>query len=307
MITPVDQLLKAVFKSLLRPNFWLLIIGFVTPIILSFLYFYQQGAFKVYLVAAFSQNIPYLSSWATGHHQNGGLPGPLLARGLLLILLVLGLFCFRKRFSLATKLAVTWFGFAWMAALLSARPYPHYLLQTVLPLSLTFGLLLTTKKKYLTERAVPLILTVILMATFLIFRFWGYPSLSYYANFIQTTTRSKSQIEYLNFFSPQAQDIQKVSQYLKNHTLEKIFIWGDHPYLYAATGRLPVGRYTVTYHILDFNGHQETIEALKTQKPPYIVVDQEESRPFPEFFIWLDQQYALEEQIGPFKIYHRIL
>jgi len=54
---------------------------------------------------------------------------------------------------------------------------------------------------------------------------------------------------------------------------ERIFIWGeDAPCLYALTRRLPPGRYTANYHIKDFNGYQETIEAIERVQPKYIIL-----------------------------------
>jgi len=92
------------------------------------------------------------------------------------------------------------------------------------------------------------------------------------------------------------------------HTLpeEKIFIWGTEPSVYALSRRLPVGRYTAAYHIIDFNGYEETVEDLKTTLPSYIVLMTYEKRPFPELKSLVTQNYALEKTIGDSQIFHRI-
>jgi 4-amino-4-deoxy-L-arabinose transferase-like glycosyltransferase len=290
-------------------NSLIAVFGFLFPILLSFVYYASQNAFNQYLIAAFSQNIPYLSSWAGGQSQASGLPLPLLIRSLAVFLLVLFLFVFRKKVSSAAKVILVWFGFSWFAALLSSRPYPHYLIQILPPLALSFGLFLVKQKKYRQEKLIPAVLTVILIATFLIFRFWYYVNLPYYANFYQYLLGIKNKQTYFADFDPRANDIYQVSEHLIVRTLpdEKIFIWGSDPFIYALTQRLPIGRYAASYHIIDFNGYQETITLLQEQKPRYLIVDPDEKRPFPSFFNLLKREYAFEKQIGDFKIYHRLL
>lgn len=290
-------------------NSLIAVFGFLFPILLSFAYYASQNAFNQYLIAAFSQNMPYLSSWAGSQSQSGGLPLPLLIRGLAVFLLVLFLFVFRKKVSSAAKVILVWFGFSWFAALLSSRPYPHYLIQILPALTLSFGLFLVKQKKYRQEKLIPAILTVILIASFLIFKFWYYTNLPYYANFYQYLLRVKNKQTYFADFDPRANDIYQVSEHLIARTLpdEKIFIWGSDPFIYALTQRLPIGRYAASYHIIDFNGYQETMNLLQEQKPRYLIVDPDEKRPFPSFFNLLEWEYALEKQIGDFQIYHRLL
>ena len=287
----------------------LLLFGFFLPILLTIIYYATQGALYQYLTAAFFQNLPYLSSWAAEQPQAGGLPLLLLTRALGVFSLIFLIFIFRKRLSLAAKLILIWFAFSWFAALLSSRPYPHYLVQILPPLSLSAGLLFLWKKQYLNEKIIPITLLFVLLATFVTFQFWRYRNRPYYLNFYQYALRQKSQQEYFVHFDSRTNDIYQLASYLQshNHVSEKIFIWGNIPFIYPLARRLPTGRYTVAYHIIDFNGYQETMEILQAQKPQYIIIDSQEERPFPEFFIWLEQKYALEKQIGEFKLHHRLL
>ena len=281
-----------------------MILGFLTPILITIFYFASQGALSYYLKAAFFQNIPYLSSWTTDRPQVGGLPLPLLTRGLLILTLTLGLFIFRKKISSVIKLILVWFAFSLFAALLSARPYPHYLIQILPSLSLSFGLFFAKKK----EKLIPLILAFIFLFAFLTFKFWYYPNLPYYLNFYQYALGFKDRNEYFTSFDPQALPIYQTAHYLQTHTLpeEKIFIWGTRPSIYALANRLPVGRYTVSYHIIDFNGYQKTIEALTKNPPRYLIVSGDEKRPFPDLDNFIQTHYFPEIQIGPFQLFHRI-
>lgn len=289
-------------------NFSFLLLGFLLPILTTFFYYAFQDALDGYLKAAFFQNLPYLSSWSASQPQTSGLPLALLTRGFFVFFLVIILLILRKRVSLAAKIILIWFIFSWFAALLSSRPYPHYLIQVLPALSFSFGLFFTKQKTYLKEKIIPAVLFFVFISTFTTFHFWQYENLPYYFNFYQFALGKKSQQEYFADFDTRTNSIYQVVNYLKTHSLpqEKTFIWGNDPFIYALAHRLPVGRYTVTYHIADFNGYQETIAQLKKQTPRYIIVDPQEKQPFPQFFLWLNQEYALEKQIGDFSIYHRL-
>ena len=295
---------KTINRALIT-NCFLLVAGFLTPIMSTFVYYATKGALSQYLTAAFFQNLPYLSSWGVDKPQTVGLPLPLICQGVLLLAIVTFLFVRRDKISTKIKLIVLWFSFALFAALLSGRPYPHYLLQTIPALALSFGLFFYKDK----QKIIPLVLSIGLIASFLFFKFWHYPNISYYQNFYQFLLGAKSKDEYFAQFGGHTQALYQTAEFLKIHTQpdEKIFIWGTQPSLYALTKRLPVDRYTTSYHIIDFNGYQETITALTQNQPRYIVVDQEEKRPFPAFKSFVQDNYLLKLQAGNFQIFHRIL
>jgi 4-amino-4-deoxy-L-arabinose transferase-like glycosyltransferase len=289
-------------------NFLFLFAGLLIPITFSLLYYTSQNALSQYLKAAFFQNLPYLSSWSGSQVQAAGLPLPLLIRGLLVFLLVVYLYLIRKKISLVSQIILIWFAFTWFAALLSSRPYPHYLLQVLPSLSLALGFLFYESLKNKKEKIIPFLLLFVFLFTIYFFHFWGYKNLPYYTNFYQFALEKKSLTQYWSDYDERAQDFYQVATYLKSHTLpsEKIFIWGNDPFIYALTERLPVGRYTTTYHIIDFGQKEEILDQLQEQLPRYLVVDQEEKSPFTEFFLFVGKHYALEKQINDFLIYHRL-
>lgn len=299
--------LLVIFVSQLQAlplKLFLLVTGFLTPILVSFGYYTAKGAFHQYLTAAFFQNLPYLASWTPDKVQTFGLPWPLLLRTLILLAIVLFFWLQRTKVSTEIKLIVLWFSFALFAALLSGRPYPHYLLQIIPAFALSFGLFFHKGK----QKLIPLVLALVLIAGFLVFKFWHYPNISYYQNFYQFLLRMKTKDEYFAHFGAQTKSLYQVAEFLKirNQSHEKIFIWGNHPSIYTLTQKLPVGRYTVAYHIIDFNGYQETMTALSQNPPRYIIVDQEEKRPFPAFKNFVQNNYVLELQTSNFQLFHRI-
>jgi hypothetical protein len=280
------------------------IFGFLLPFFITFAYFFWQNAWREYFIAAFSQNLPYLSSWTGGQTLSGGLPIALLIRAGLVGLVILLIIFWRRKISLAAKLILLWFSFSLFAALLSSRPYPHYLLQVIPSLSLSAGLVFKKSK----EKIIPLLLVCIFVFSFLFFHFWHYPNLSYYLNFYQFALGKKNKEEYFSFFGDHAKTLYEIADYVQQHTQpeEKIFIWGTQPSIYALSRRLPVGRYTVSYHIIDFNGYQETMMALKEKSPKLIIKLEEEKRPFSQLEAFLKTDYLVVKEFSGAEIYLRV-
>lgn len=279
-------------------------LGFIFPLLITVGHYALKGAFQQYLVAVLSQNIPYLASWTPGQAQMGGLPLGLLTRAALVGIIALFIYLNRKKLPLAFQLVVTWFAFSLFAALLSSRPYPHYLLQAMPAFSLGWGFLVLKKKNF---KWLPLVLTVLIVFIMIGFRYYHYPNLEYYGNFYAFALRLKNQSDYFRYFGDHTPDIYRAATYICQHTRpeEKIFIWGNDPSIYALSHRLPVGRYTVSYHIIDFNGYQETLKALRASPPRYLILSTSESRSFPELFEFVFENYIPVKRFGRFHLFHR--
>jgi hypothetical protein len=274
------------------------------PLLGTFVFFGFKQALGFYLSAAFVQNLPYLSSWGSQQVSAGGFSSRFLIRVLAMGFLILALFFFRKRLSLALKVIIVWFVTSLFAALLSGRPYPHYLLEVLPSFALSFGLLFETKGKFL--RVIPLVFLGFFIFVFYNFHFWYYPNLPYFKNFYQYVLRLKSKSDYLVFFNPQTDDLYQTADFIRSHTTadEKIFIWGTQPSIYALSGRLPVGRYTVSYHVFDFKGEAETLGALRFQPPRWLIVTGDEKRDFPQLDFFVAERYSLFKNFGRIKIFY---
>ena len=284
-------------------------IGFLLPLAISFVYFYLKGSFWQYFVAAFAQNLPYLSSWSgAATTKTTGLPLALLTRAGSVFIIFILIFFFRKKLSLTFKTLVLWFSFSIFAALLSARPYPHYFIQALPPFCLALGLIFQKKVKFRLEKWLPVIFFITIVISFVSFRFWYYPNWVYYKNFYQYALKIKDKDEYYRYFSSQTQAIYQTADFIKNRTTsqEKIFIWGTQPSIYALANRLPVGRYTVSYHIIDFNAYEETIRALLKNPPQWLIVTQDEKKPFPELDNFIKTKYILFQTFGQFQIFYQL-
>lgn len=311
--------------------------AFLVPIIVTIVYYFALGAGKQYIVAAFAQNIGYLSSWSTGSHQATGLSSSgLKTRALFLIVGVVAIWIGSKKNGKSLTFILTWFALALFGALLSERPYPHYLIQVVPPLALLimFGVRLllgreagirpqVTKRVLLFSKPfrihiapapvlikiVSIVLSILVLLTSIwSFHFWYYPLLPYYANYIQFVTGNKSRTEYMSYFGNQLPNLYATAEFLARTTTpnDRVFVWGDDPMIYALSRRLPPGRFTSAYHINDFHGQEETANAIEATKPLFIVLNSHYQSPYEALGNILTVEYAQRYAFGPFIIYRRI-
>lgn len=298
--------IKKNFFQYLTPSFWLGI-GFLTPTFFYFIYFYFIHAVIPFLSSALLQNFSYISSWATGTQTASASSGGIVQRFIILIILliVLCFLYFKKIIKIQTLFVLGWFFTCIFGSLLSTRPYPHYLIQILPPLCLLIGFLFYSKFNY--SRIIILGSFFFLALTIKKYNFYFYPNLSYYQNFYSHIQNLSTSVEYKNYFSSNTDNIHKISQFISENSNydDHIFIWGDEPYIYALSNRLPSGRYTVAYHIVDFNGYQETIDSLKSNTPKFIVYFSMENRPFPQLDDILNRYYFLDKNFSSVLIFRK--
>ena len=127
-----------IFQKSKIKNLFIFSLSFLVPIFTYLVYFAIRGALQPFLFAALLQNFGYLSSWSTGSQQAAVASGGLFGRGI--ILLIIWAFSFflyhRQIISKNLFFLSAWFAAALFGALLSGRPYPHYLIQVLPPLCL---------------------------------------------------------------------------------------------------------------------------------------------------------------------------
>ena len=193
---------------------WFLLLGFLLPIASCTLFYGFKGALLPFLKAALLQNIGYLSSWATGNFAAAPSSGGLFSRALFLLAswVILSVLYLKKKIDSQTHFLISWFAATIFASLLSGRPYPHYLIQTLPPLTLLIGSLFSKNHAKIVT-TFSLILFVIIT---LKFNFYYYPVLPYYQNFYSYITNHRSFNDYQSFFSDQVSTTYKLAQYLQS-------------------------------------------------------------------------------------------
>lgn len=294
----------------LKKHFWSLLLklflfgfSFLIPILIYFAYFSIKGASSIFLKSALLQNFSYLSSWASGTQTAPASSGGLMTRLIFMLIfwLIIYILQFKKIISQKVSFLLFWFGATFFGVLLSTRPYPHYLIQSLPPFCLLIPFLFISK----INKAKIVIVTTFILTFILIkkYQFYFYPTLKYYSNFYSF----KSTTSYNQFFGNQVNNNYQIASFIQKNTTskDKIFIWGDEPYVYALADRLPPGRYTVAYHIVDFNGYQETIDAIKSHPPKFIAYYSMSNRPFFELSYLLKRYYFLDHIFGSVLVFQK--
>lgn len=284
-----------------------LLVGYLSPILLTVLFFWARGALEPFLTACFKQTVGYLFSWRAGSSTfslTSLWKSDFLIRSLLAAGISLGLLTQKGKLTPPVVFIAIWFVFGLFGATLSGRPYPHYLLQIAPPFSLALGVLFFKKEKRV--RLWTGLLLLFLALAVIRYRFWAYPTLSYYRNFLQFATGQKDKEAYFEYFGQQTPRVYRLAEFVNQSTdpQDKIFVWGNEPHLYALSRRLPVGPYTVAYHIQDLQKHEFILALLDSQKPPLIVIDYQ-GPPFPELETFVRRYYQKVNVINDFVVWQR--
>ncbi len=293
------------WKQILK-NTVILVAGFATPILITFIWYFFNGALPEYIRAAFLQNVGYLSSFRPGDVQKSFLVrnAPLLIRGLLVLTGSSVLFVFRKKLSNKFILFSLWTLFALFAITLSERPYPHYLIQVVAPVSLLLATLFSEKSLEQSLTVIPLALTFFVP---FYYKFWLYPTSSYYLRFINFATHRETKLEYFNGFSVTTNRNYKIAEFLvtSSKPTDRVFMWGpDSASVYSLSKRLPPIKYVVDYHILDYSTKALEAEKIAIAPPKFIILVSNYS--YPELRSLIKERYVLVNTIENASIYSRM-
>ncbi len=297
--------LKESFKALFSWSFFAYVVAFALPLVLTFVYYYAKGTGPDYLATVLTVNLGYVSSWSTNSYAFNPFKSGLFVRGMVLGLFTLGLYGVRHKLDKALVLASLWGVFSLFGALLSARPYPHYLQELVAPVALLIPFIFAVETVW--AWSVLGVIVVISIMTQRQIKFWGYPTLSVYQTYWQYISKQITWEEYLMRFD-NAERNYAIAQYLNERLLptEKIYVWGTDPTIYNLTNRLPSGgKYIVSFHVRDLQKYDYTIENIIKNQPNYIVI-LPGSGEFPSLTTLIEQKYLLTNKMQEAEIYIRL-
>lgn len=269
--------------SLVMRNAGFLILGFLTPLLITIMYFLAVNAFPDFIRATFSGMFGYVE-----YGNRLVIPQGLLLLKVLILAVIVGFVILkRNKLSKSTIFIFLWLAFSLFNAFFSQRPYIHYMLVLVPSFCLLIGLLVNakTRKKQLQL----FILTVLVLAIiFTTFKTYGFQkTLRYYQNAVLFIAGQKTVSSYQAFFDGKTPRDYQLATYIRMHTNpgDRILIWGNSAQIYALSHTLPINKYTVAYHITQSNeGRETTQEAIHTVKPKYVIILSES----PNFPFYLD-------------------
>jgi hypothetical protein len=293
------------FSSLLKRTS-ILLCGFLLPIAISMIWYYFKGAFGQYLIAAFLQNIGYLSNWRSGDVQESFLArnAPLLARVFIVLIFTAILYFKRNKLDKIFTFICLWLLMSSFAVTLSERPYPHYLIQLVPGVSLMFAYLFSSPKMEQVYAIFPLTLVFLIPVYY---NFWYYKSAPYFVNFYKFVKSDLSKDQYFAYFDKNANRNYKIAQEIVNSTkkTDHVFVWGDNATIYALSKRLPPIKYVADYHIDDFYTKEEVVENFQVS-PPKMIVVLPEGKEFQGLSSFISSNYFQFKEIDGVLLYLKI-
>ena len=311
-----DQSLKKIIQHL----WWRLLVfalAVLIPIVLSVIYFKFQGTVQDYLDYGLLYNLRYSQSWQLDLGSNFlNFSFSLLGKTLYLFLFILLIILNTQELSRKFQFISVWLVATLYSVLLSSRPYPHYFMQMVPAFALLLVNLIKEGKelnqvsknqrlKQVKTISTGMGLLALIAYVMIIFQFQPYSTLTYYQNFAQLATGKISKTAYDDRFNYLVKDNRQVVKLIKELDLQKIFIWGTNPMLYAQSQTIPSSRFTVSFHIKDFNDYERTFQQIEADQPKLIVVMKDEQQVFPQLNNYLSQYYLVNTELDTMTLYLR--
>lgn len=279
-------------------NSFYLALGFFSPILLTFIWYFFAGAFPEYFKAAFLQNVGYLGS------LKPEVDIPFLVRVGIVTAGLVGIYLARKKLSKHFSLFCVWTLFSLFAATLSQRPYPHYLIQVAPPIAFLLAMFFIEKTREQVFTVIPL--TFIAFVPFF-YKYYNYDTFAYYQRFVNFATNKIDKDSYLASFSPNLKRNYEIANFLalSSRKNERVFVWDpDSPTIYALSRHLPPIRFTAPYHVSDYSSKNELADNLTQNPPRFIVLTS--GNPLPEIMNLVTQKYILIAQIEDANIYSKV-
>lgn len=282
-------------------HFSLFIGGFVTPLIISLIYFSFQGTLISFLQAAFLGNMSYIASSDTFLFPYNFT----ILKTILLLFAVFFLFKKRTTTDQQTLFILLWLIFSVFNAFFSQRLYNHYVLVILPSFCLLAGLLVhqVSLKKNIILASIFITTSLLLIVTFHLYRIEK--TFLYYQNAYLFITGARDVGAYQSFFDSKTKRDYELSSFIQLITKphEKIFIWGDNPQIYTLSNTLPATKYIVAYHIIQQPYGVEQTQTAINQIKPRIIIILPESPAFP-FHL---SEYTYKFSFDNARIYERSL
>ncbi len=286
-------------RSLVDGMFLVMGVGLIVGLVSA--WFAHQGALAEFIQWAVLYNFGYMEAWSAEVEQRAMLSGT-TARGLVAVVVSLGVAV--ARMNLRIKFAIWWFVWSLFGALLSERPYPHYLIQVLAPTSLLVAMAFVVKVKH---SVVIVLMISLLWIVQLEYKFSRYALLPYYQNFRDWYANKLDNAEFYNNFDRRAWDQYQAANYIKATGSKdgEVWVYSDQPRIYVLSGMSPVTRTITAYHIVDFGLEEETLDKLIIEKPQLVVWGPVNLK-VEKIEAWIEGNYSKAVEFGEFEIWKKI-
>ncbi|MDQ3008225.1 MAG: hypothetical protein M3Q81_01365 [bacterium] len=287
---------------------------FLLPILLSMVYFIARGSGQAYLDYGLLYNFRYAGSWQPAFPAEiYSILFSFMGKTAILAGGLLGLTLASRWLQPRWQWTAAWFLLALFASILSNRPYPHYFLQAVPPLFLLIGITLDSVLKMRQQSitvavqvALSAVAVVMTIGTIQLLDVYTYPTVKYYQRWADLMTGRIDIMTYRDSFDGLMTDNYKATEIITQSNNPYLFIWGTNPVLYAQTKKVPTGRFTVSFHIKDFNAYEETMQSVLDREPTFIVVMNNEKTELPGLTEYLTEYYVAHSNFDNFTVWMRL-
>lgn len=291
--------LTEIFKKYL-----LFVLPLLVSLILLVIYFYLNNGLGDFITAAFKQNSSYI---AIDSGPLSKLSNPLFVKAFLLLLASLAslVLFIKKKISSELFLLTCWFGFSLYGALLSNRPYLHYLLQIIPPSIILLFYLIRHP-----ARGGIFLVFYFLIIFFLAKMFTGAFALdtrSYYTNWFDYVSERKTWEQYANYFDGRTVTNYQIGNYIKENSSvnDSIFVWGDNAFIYVLSQRKPTTKFIQAHHLTTIprENYDAVTSKILTDKPKIIVITRPVNFAFPKLETIASKNYSLISTFGTNFVY----
>jgi hypothetical protein len=207
-----------------------------------------------------------------------------------------------------------WSVYSIVGALFSGRIFGHYALQAVVPLALSGALL---GRRFIDVRqSVALPVVVISAAVMSAALGWsmaasGHDSifarrLQYYTNFARYALHSESYAQYSAQIDDHVSRNRQIARIVKTLPAGNLLVWGNTPWVYVLSARLPATPYTSSLRQPEVPGETATLRhTLSRHEPVVVVVIDPPSPTMGVARAALSSEYRLASTIANGRIYAR--
>lgn len=271
--------------------------GASLPVYCALVYFLTQDLLSPFFRALLLDNAGY-TVWKNHFLVKNGL---LYIKSVIFTICLILLSHQRKHIPRPNFFIIIWLVCSLYNAYFSGRNYPHYLILLLPSFALFVGLAIAKKRKG--PGMLLAMVTLGLLISFQFHIFWNV--FGYYQNFVAYHTGSIDKKKYWAFFDPTVELNYAIADYIKDNATpaENIFVWTNAAQIYKLSGKLPPGRLSVAYHIVQNKQTlQETEDALRSVNPKLIIIT-----PTHEPYPYTLDGYIKTTTIGEASVYTRTL
>jgi hypothetical protein len=275
-------------REFLRPAMLMTLGGVlaVAPVIVAFA---ALGSFHWFWDA----NVGFFVSYLSTAREVG--PSGRSVMLLPFLITLAALYCYRGRGTMPRwGLPALWLTIMLAGALLTGRPYEHYLIPVLPPLALLVAV--TAPHVRLSWRptrgqapAFAIAASVALLwVTVLVPEFDGDPLAiryskdeHYYYQFAGRVLGTSNEKTYNDYFDERVERVKQISATLDTLGArgKSVYVWGEYSWVYTLSGTEPAWRYTSSFNILQIQGLAEDLEGVLTRARPAFIVVMDDSWP----------------------------